>query len=526
MVKYKVKIGDGSTSWENLPYIGGENSSKLHNNYDQDNITIDSNTTENNVYIISSPISQFTINIESIIASESIVSFKAGANFSLTIAGAQASNIRRIGSFAFNKDGEYIIFVCGNTIVSSTGAKTPNILNTEFRMNEMSDTITTETTQLNINDNTVKIPKNIHDVVHIDFADYRIENDEHLKFTLAVLSNRNTNYKTDDIVGCVNSDGSVDWTYTSGTSEKELFAVKKSDAALYVCDTNNMLYIYDSANDVFKLISNNGITETSGMDYIWATNTRGLQLNFTGTPGEMAINGNFIGIYSVTPRKFFLENAPYFEQNNYSTVFSSTTEYNALSIYNDNGWDWLNTIDLLKRLRYGSDVIPSTAWYDLINSDIFNYQNISGVGFKPLLNKYKIDVNSLPKDKILVYDGKILKEQLGEHKHVEIDKFVLDTKNNAATCTINIKDNITTYISNIDCSNYNALTLSYDKPLNGKEWIVYLSYDTSKTTPVSIALPSELKIVGAIPDMLPDASIIHIISIHDKVVVFGTAKKQ
>ena len=276
MVKYKVKIGDGSTSWENLPYIGGENSSKLHNNYDQDSITIDSSTTENNVYIISSPISQFTINIENIMASESIVSFKAGADFSLTVAGAQASNIRRIGSFAFNKDGEYIIFVCGNAIVSSTSAKTPNILNTEFRMNEMSDTITTETTQLNINNNTVVIPKNIHDVVHIDFADYRIENDEHLKFTLAVLSNRNTNYKTDGIVGCVNSDGSVDWTYTSGTSEKELFAVKKSDAVLYICDTNNMLYIYDSANDVFKLISNNGIIETSRMDYIWATNTGGL----------------------------------------------------------------------------------------------------------------------------------------------------------------------------------------------------------------------------------------------------------
>lgn len=523
MVKYKVKIGDGSTSWENLPYIGGENSSKLHNNYDQDSITIDSNTTENNVYIISSPISQFTINIESIIASESIVSFKAGANFSLTVAGAQASNIRRIGSFNFNKDGEYIIFVCGNTIVSSSigSNKTPSILNTEFRMNEMSDAITTETSHLNINDHTVVIPKNIHDVVHIDFADYRIENDEHLKFTLAVLSNRNTNYKTDVIVGCVNSDGSVNWTYTSGTSEKELFAVKKSDAALYVCDTNNMIYIYDSVNDVFKLISNNGITETSVMGPIYANN-----IGLSSSPNDVLINENFMGIYSVTPRKFFLENAPYFEQNNYSTVFSSTTEYNALSIYNDNGWDWLNTIDLLKRLRYGSDVIPSTAWYDLINSDIFNYQNISGVGFKPLLNKYKIDVNSLPKDKILVYDGKILKEQLGEHEHVEIDKFVLDTKNNAATCTINIKDDITTYISNIDCSNYNALTLSYDKPLNGKEWIVYLSYGTSKTTPVSLALPSELKIVGVIPDMLPDTNVIHIISIHDKVAVFGTAKKQ
>ena len=520
MVKYKVKIGDGSTSWENLPYIGGENSSKLHDNYDQDSITIDSNTTENNVYIISSPISQFTINIESIMASESIVSFIASANFSLTIAGAQASNIRRIGSFNFNKDSEYIIFVCGNTIVSSSigSNKTPNILNTEFRMNEMSDTITTETTQLNINDNTVKIPKNIHDVVHVDFADYRIENDEHLKFTLAVLSNRNTNYKTDDIIGCVNSDGSVDWTYTSGASEKELFAVKKSDAALYVCDTNNTLYIYDSANDVFKLISNNGITETSGMGPIYA-NSVGL----TSSPDDVLINENFMGIYSVTPRKFFLENAPYFEHNNYSTVFSATPD---LSIYNDNGWNWLNTLDLLKRLRYGSAEINSTVWQGFINADTFNYQNISGTGFKPLLNKYKIDINNLPKDKILVSDGKILKEQLGEHEHVEIDKFVLDTKNNAATCTINIKDDITTYISNIDCSNYNALTLSYDKPLNGKEWIVYLSYDTSKTTPVSIALPSELKIVGAIPDMLPDASIIHIISIHDKVVVFGTAKKQ
>ena len=519
MVKYKVKIGDGSTSWENLPYIGGENSSKLHDNYSQDSITIDSNTTENNVYIISSPISQFTINIESIIASESIVSFKAGADFSLTVAGAQASNIRRIGSFAFNKDGEYIIFVCGNTIVSSIGGnKTPNILNTEFRMNEMSDTITTETTQLNINDNIVVIPKNIHDVVHVDYADYRIENDEHLKFTLAVLSNRNTNYKTDNIVGCVSSDGSIDWTYTSGTSEKELFAVKKSDAALYVCDTNNMLYIYDSANDVFKLISNNGITETSVMGPIYA-NSVGL----SSSPNDVLINENFMGIYSVTPRKFFLENAPYFEQNNYSTVFSATAD---LSIYNDNGWDWLTTFDLLKRLRYGSSEINSTVWQGFINADNFNYQNISGTGFKPLLNKYKIDINSLPKDKILVYNGKILKEQLGEHDHVEIDKFVLDTKNNAATCTINIKDDITTYISNIDCSNYNALTLSYDKPLNGKEWIVYLSYNTSKTTPVSITLPSELKIVGAIPDMLPDANTIHIISIHDKVVVFGTAKKQ
>lgn len=518
MVKYKVKIGDGSTSWENLPYIGGENSSKLHNNYGQDSITIDSNTTENNVYIISSPISQFTVNIESIIASESIVSFKAGANFSLTVAGAQASNIRRIGSFAFNKDGEYIIFVCGNTIVASAGTKTPNILNTEFRMNEMSDTITTETTQLNINNNTVVIPKNIHDVVHVDFADYRIENDEHLKFTLAVLSNRNTNYKTDDIVGCVNSDGSVDWTYTSGTSEKELFAVKKSDAALYVCDTNNMLYIYDSMNNVFKLISNNGITETSVMGSIYA-NSVGL----SSSPNDVLINENFIGIYSVTPRKFFLENATYFEHNNYSTVFSATPD---LSIYNDNGWNWLTTLDLLKRLRYGSAEINSTVWHGFINADNFNYQNISGTGFKPLLNKYKIDINRLPKDKILVYDGKILKEQLGEHEHVEIDKFVLDTKNNAATCTINIKDDIMTYISNIDCSNYNSLTLSYDKPLNGKEWIVYLSYDTSKTTPVSITLPTELKIVGAIPDMLPDTNTIHIISIHDKVVVFGTAKKQ
>ena len=518
MVKYKVKIGDGSTSWENLPYIGGENSSKLHNNYDQDSITIDSSTTENHVYIISSPISQFTVNIESITASESIVSFKAGANFSLIVAGAQASNIRRIGSFAFNKDGEYIIFVCGNTIVSSTSTKTPNILNTEFRMNEMSDTITTETTQLNINNNTIVIPKNIHDVVHVDFADYRIENGEHLKFTLAVLSNRNTNYKTDDIVGCVNSDGSVDWTYTSGTSEKELFAVKKSDAALYVCDTNNMLYIYDSANDVFKLISNNGITETSVMGPIYA-NSVGL----SSSPNDVLINENFMGIYSVTPRKFFLENAPYFEHNNYSTVFSATAD---LSIYNDNGWNWLTTLDLLKRLRYGSAEINSTVWQGFINADNFNYQNISGTGFKPLLNKYKIDINSLPKDKILVYDGKILKEQLGEHEHVEIDKFVLDVKNNAATCTINIKDNITTYISNIDCSNYNALTLSYDKPLNGKEWIVYLSYDTSKTVPVSILIPSELKIVGAIPDMLPDTNTIHIISIHDKVVVFGTAKKQ
>ena len=518
MVKYKVKIGDGSTSWENLPYIGGENSSKLHNNYDQDSITIDSNTTKNNVYIISSPISQFTVNIESIMASESIVSFKAGANFSLTVAGAQASNIRRIGSLNFNKDGEYIIFVCGNTIVSSIGNKTPNILNTEFRMNEMSDTITTETAQLNINNNTIIIPKNIHDVVHVDYADYRIENDEHLKFTLAVLSNRNTNYKTDDIVGCVNTDGSVDWAYTSGTSEKELFAVKKSDAALYVCDTNNMLYIYDSANDVFKLISNNGITETSVMGPIYADNT-----GLSSSPDDVLINENFMGIYGVTPRKFFLENAPYFEQNNYSTVFSATPE---LSIYNDNGWDWLATLDLLKRLRYGSSVMSSTVWQGFINADTFNYLNIPGTGFKPLLNKYKIDINNLPNDKILVYDGRILKEQLGEHGHVEIDKFVLDVKNNAATCTINIKDNITTYISNIDCSNYNALTLSYDKPLNGKEWIVYLSYDTSKTTPVSIALPSELKIVGAIPDMLPDASIIHIISIHDKVVVFGTAKKQ
>ena len=518
MVKYKVKIGDGSTSWENLPYIGGENSSKLHNNYDQDSITIDSSTTENHVYIISSPISQFTVNIESITASESIVSFKAGANFSLIVAGAQASNIRRIGSFAFNKDGEYIIFVCGNTIVSSTSTKTPNILNTEFRMNEMSDTITTETTQLNINNNTIVIPKNIHDVVHVDFADYRIENDEHLKFTLAVLSNRNTNYKTDDIVGCVNSDGSVDWTYTSGTSEKELFAVKKSDAALYVCDTNNMLYIYDSTNDVFKLISNNGITETSVMGPIYA-NSVGLSSSLN----DVLINENFMGIYSVTPRKFFLENAPYFEHNNYSTVFSATAD---LSIYNDNGWNWLTTLDLLKRLRYGSAEINSTVWQGFINADNFNYQNISGTGFKPLLNKYKIDINSLPKDKILVYDGKILKEQLGEHEHVEIDKFVLDVKNNAATCTINIKDDITTYISNIDCSNYNALTLSYDKPLNGKEWIVYLSYDTSKTVPVSILIPSELKIVGAIPDMLPDTNTIHIISIHDKVVVFGTAKKQ
>ena len=518
MVKYKVKIGDGSTSWENLPYIGGENSSKLHNNYDQNSITIDSSTTENNVYIISSPISQFTVNIESIIASESIVSFKAGANFSLTVAGAQASNIRRIGSFAFNKDGEYIIFVCGNTIVSSASTKTPNILNTEFRMNEMSDIITTETTQLNINNNTIVIPKNIHDVVHIDFADYRIENDEHLKFTLAVLSNRNTNYKTDDIVGCVNSDGSVDWTYTNGTSEKELFAVKKSDAVLYVCDTNNMLYIYDSANDVFKLISNNGITETSIMGPIYA-NSVGL----SSSPNDVLINGNFMGIYSVTPRKFFLENAPYFEHNNYSTVFSAMAD---LSIYNDNGWNWLTTLDLLKRLRYGSAEINSTVWQGFINADTFNYQNISGTGFKPLLNKYKIDINSLPNDKILVYDGKILKEQLGEHEHVEIDKFVLNVKNNAATCTINIKDNITTYISNIDCSNYNALTLSYDKPLNGKEWIVYLSYDTSKTVPVSILIPSELKIVGAIPDMLPDTNTIHIISIHDKVVVFGTAKKQ
>ena len=521
MVKYKVKIGDGFTSWENLPYIGGENSSKLHNNYDQDSITIDSSTTENHVYIISSPISQFTINIESIMASESIVSFKAGADFSLTVAGAQASNIRRIGSFAFNKDSEYVIFVCGNVIVSSTSTKTPNILNTEFRMNEMSDTITTETTQLNINDNTVVIPKNIHDVVHIDFADYRIENDEHLKFTLAVLSNRNTNYKTDDIVGCVNSDGSVDWTYTSGTSEKELFAVKKSDAVLYVCDTNNMLYIYDSANDVFKLISNNGITETSVMGPIYA-NSVGL----SSSPNDVLINENFMGIYSVTPRKFFLENAPYFEQNNYSTVFSATSEYSKLSIYNDNGWNWLTTLDLLKRLRYGSAEINSTVWQGFINADTFNYLNIPGTGFKPLLNKYKIDINNLPKDKILVYDGKILKEQLGEHEHVEIDKFVLDVKNNAATCTINIKDDITTYISNIDCSNYNSLTLSYDKPLNGKEWIVYLSYDTSKTTPVSITLPSELKIVGAIPDMLPDTNTIHIISIHDKVVVFGTAKKQ
>ena len=518
MVKYKVKIGDGSTSWENLPYIGGENSSKLHDNYSQDSITIDSNTTENSVYIISSPISQFTINIESIMAFESIVSFKAGADFSLTVAGAQALNIRRIGSFAFNKDGEYIIFVCGNTIVSSTSTKTPNILNTEFRMNEMSDTITTETTQLNINDNTVKIPKNIHDVVHVDYADYRIENDEHLKFTLAVLSNRNTNYKTNNIVGCVSSDGSIDWTYTSGTSEKELFAVKKSDATLYVCDTNNMLYIYDSANDVFKLISNNGITETSVMGPIYA-NSVGL----SSSPNDVLINENFMGIYSVTPRKFFLENAPYFEHNNYSTVFSATAD---LSIYNDNGWDWLTTIDLLKRLRYGSAEINSTVWQGFINADNFNYQNISGTGFKPLLNKYKIDINSLPKDKILVYNGKILKEQLGEHDHVEIDKFVLDTKNNAATCTINIKDDITTYISNIDCSNYNTLTLSYDKPLNGKEWIVYLSYNTSKTNPVSITLPSELKIVGAIPDMLPDTNTIHIISIHDKVVVFGTAKKQ
>lgn len=521
MVKYKVKIGDGSTSWENLPYIGGENSSKLHDNYGQDSITIDSNTTENHVYIISSPISQFTVNIESIMASESIVSFKAGANFSLTVAGAQVSNIRRIGSFAFNKDGEYIIFVCGNTIVSSISTQTPNILNTEFRMNEMSDTITTETTQLNINNNTVKIPKNIHDVVHVDFADYRIENDEHLKFTLAVLSNRNTNYKTDDIVGCVNSDGSVDWTYTSGTSEKKLFAVKKSDAVLYVCDTNNMLYIYDSVNDAFKLISNNGITETCVMGPIYA-NSVGL----SSSPNDVLINKNFMGIYGVTPRKFFLENAPYFEQNNYSTVFSATPDYNILSIYNDNGWNWLTALDLLKRLRYGSAEINSTVWQGFINADNFNYQNISGTGFKPLLNKYKIDINSLPKDKILVYDGKILKEQLGEHEHVEIDKFVLDTKNNAATCTINIKDDITTYISNIDCSNYNALTLSYDKPLNGKEWIVYLSYDASKTTPVSIALPSELKIVGAIPDMLPDTNTIHIISIHDKVVVFGTAKKQ
>lgn len=522
MVKYKVKIGDGSTSWENLPYIGGENSSKLHNNYDQDSITIDSNTTENHVYIISSPISQFTINIESIMASESIVSFKAGANFSLTVAGAQASNIRRIGSFTFNKDGEYIIFICGNTIVSSIGSnKTPSILNTEFRMNEMSDTITTETTQLNINDNTIVIPKNIHDVVHIDFADYRIENDEHLKFTLAVLSNRNTNYKTDDIVGCVNSDGSVDWTYTSGTSEKELFAVKKSDAVLYACDTNNMLYIYDSVNDVFKLISNNGITETSVMGPIYA-NSVGL----SSSSNDDLINENFMGIYGVTPRKFFLENAPYFEHNNYSTVFSATPDYNILSIYNDNGWNWLTTLDLLKRLRYGSAEINSTVWQGFINADNFNYLNIPGTGFKPLLNKYKIDINSLPNDKILVYDGKILKEQLGEHEHVEIDKFVLNTKNNAATCTINIKDDITTYISNIDCSNYSTLTLSYDKPLNGKEWIVYLSYDASKTTPVSIALPSELKIVGAIPDMLPDTNTIHIISIHDKVVVFGTAKKQ
>lgn len=519
MVKYKVKIGDGSTSWENLPYIGGENSSKLHDNYSQDSITIDSNTTENNVYIISSPISQFTVNIESIMASESIVSFKAGADFSLTVAGSQSSNIRRIGSFAFNKNGEYIIFVCGNVIVSSIGGnKTPNILNTEFRMNEMSDTVTTETTQLNINDNTVKIPKNIHDVVHVDYADYRIENDEHLKFTLAVLSNRNTNYKTDNIAGCVSSDGSIDWTYTSGTSEKELFAVKKSDAALYVCDTNNMLYIYDSANDVFKLISNNAIIETSVMGPIYA-NSVGL----SSSPNDVLINENFMGIYSVTPRKFFLENAPYFEHNNYSTVFSATAD---LSIYNDNGWDWLTTFDLLKRLRYGSSEINSTVWQGFINADNFNYQNISGTGFKPLLNKYKIDINSLPKDKILVYNGKILKEQLGEHEHVEIDKFVLDTKNNAATCTINIKDDITTYISNIDCSNYNTLTLSYDKPLNGKEWIVYLSYNTSKTTPVSITLPSELKIVGAIPDMLPDTNTIHIISIHDKVVVFGTAKKQ
>ena len=346
MVKYKVKIGDGSTSWENLPYIGGENSSKLHDNYGQDSITIDSNTTENHVYIISSPISQFTINIESIMASESIVSFKAGADFSLTVAGAQLSNIRRIGSFAFNKDGEYIIFICGNTIVSSIGGnKTPSILNTEFRMNEMSDTITTETTQLNINNNTVKIPKNIHDVVHVDFADYRIENDEHLKFTLAVLSNRNTNYKTDDIVGCVNSDGSVDWTYTSGTSEKELFAVKKSDAVLYVCDTNNMLYIYDSVNDVFKLISNNGITETSVMGPIYANN-----VGLSSSPNDVLINENFMGIYGVTPRKFFLENASYFEHNNYSTVFSATPDYNILSIYNDNGWNWLTVLDLLKRL--------------------------------------------------------------------------------------------------------------------------------------------------------------------------------
>ena len=518
MVKYKVKIGDGSTSWENLPYIGGENSSKLHNNYDQNSITIDSSTTENHVYIISSPISQFTVNIESITASESIVSFKAGADFSLTVAGAQASNIRRIGSFAFNKDGEYIIFVCGNTIVSSTSTKTPNILNTEFRMNEMSDTITTETAQLNINDNTIVIPKNIHDVVHVDFADYRIENDEHLKFMLAVLSNRNTNYKTDDIVGCVNTDGSVDWTYTSGTSEKELFAVKKSDAVLYACDTNNMLYIYDSANDVFKLISNNGITETSVMGPIYANG-----IGLSSSPNDVLINENFMGIYSVTPRKFFLENAPYFEHNNYSTAFSATAD---LSIYNDNGWNWLTTLDLLKRLRYGSAEINSTVWQGFINADNFNYQNISGIGFKPLLNKYKIDINNLPNDKILVYNGKILKEQIGEHEHVEIDKFVLNVKNNAATCTINIKDDIMTYISNIDCSNYNTLILSYDKPLNGKEWIVYLSYDTSKTTPVSITLPSELKIVGAIPDMLPDTNTIHIISIHDKVVVFGTAKKQ
>lgn len=486
MTKFKVKIGDGVRQWNDLPYIGGD-SSVLHNAYEANNITIDNNTTENHVYILKDQISAFTITVDAIMASESIVSFKASTDFSLTVAGAQASNIKRIGSFDFKANNEYTISICGDSLVSSVGVEMPSMLATEYRQNEMSGEATTKTSPISIDGDTITISKNIHDVVHVDYADYYINTSENkIEFVLGIKDSRQTDYKTDDM-------------FTIYTDV--YYRAVKSDAVLYVCDNDNALYIYDSINDEFKHLpnKNDNVVEVSHCERIQIQMDDGSMID---TPDFWC---------AITPKEFLLRHANEF-------ISGNGDDCSILTFYiNDDDTNWRNVYYILHDLQFGSAIYTYEAFNEVIHSV-----------FRIVMIKYRFEPNYiyLHEDKVFIYEGKILKEQLGEHNHVEIDGHVIDSSGTSASCSINIKDNITTYISNIDCSSYNRLVLSYKDAvsLDGKEWIVYLTYDTSKTTPISISIPSELKVVGAIPELLPDENVTHIISMHDNVVVFGTAK--
>lgn len=521
MTKFKVKIGDGTRQWNELPYIGGD-SSVLHNGYTENNITIDSNTTENHVYILNTPISAFTITVDAIMASESIVSFKASTDFSLTVAGAQASNIKRIGSFDFKANNEYTISICGDSLVSSVGAEMPSMLATEYRQNEMSGEATTKTSPISIDGDTITISKNIHDVVHVDYADYRIENNIHLKLTLAVLASRNTDYKTDDVVGCVNSNGNVDWTYTQGSSENELFAVVKSDAVLYVCDKDNALYVYDSTNDEFRQLNDGKICEVSYIDYIYNTDEI-----FSGTHPDRIMNNSCTGLFSITPRMFFLKNAKYFEENeSYYNVFSNSGIMQGLSIYSNNNWTWLKVFEAIKRLRYSTNTITDDEWMDLINSDSYIIDGNVYPGIYKYLQNYKLNMSNLSKDRIYIKNGKIISNNLDLSELVTIDKGMYATKTKTVTLFVPIDDTTHTYINNVDMTRYNDLTIQLTALASsqGKEIITYLTCNEEKTTPITIELPQDIRVVGNIPELTFDANTTHIISIHDNIAVFGTAK--